>query len=64
MGRAIAERFVIWLFEHEGKSLYSWMEGQFAHWVEGDLAVLSSANDLPIVSVGSTPDFALLRNAA
>lgn len=63
-GRAIAERFVAWLFEREGKPSYSWIDGQFANWVESDLAVLSSANDLPIVPVGGMPDFALLRNAA
>lgn len=63
-GRAIAERFVTWLFEIEGKLPYSWADGQFAHWVENDQAVLSSANDLPIVPVGGMPDFALLTNAA
>ena len=27
-GRAIAERFVTWLCEHEGKPPYSWINGQ------------------------------------
>lgn len=63
-GRAIAERFVTWLFEREEKFPYSWIDGQFAHWIESDRAVLSVASDLPIVPVGGMPDFTLLRNAA
>jgi hypothetical protein len=59
-GRTVAERFVVWLFEREGHSPYSWISGQFVHWIESDPNVLAAAADLPIVPVGEIPDFALL----
>ena len=62
-GRTIAERFVAWLFEREKQRPYSWIDGQFAHWVESDPTVLSSAKELPIISVGGMPDFTLMINA-
>jgi len=60
-GRVIAERFVSWLFEHQGRAGYTWTDA-FAHWVETDPDRLRAAGRLPVVSVGTLPNFSELSN--
>jgi hypothetical protein len=59
-GQNVAEQFVTSLFEAAQQSEYSWKATRFAHWIETDPAVLLSAVNLPVVFVGTLPDFAVL----
>lgn len=62
-GRTIAEQFVSSLFAQSGNG-YPWTSDGFAHWIEDDSAVLATACDLPLVTVGEMPDFARMRSGA
>lgn len=62
-GLIVAEEFVSSLFAESGKASL-WTSDGFAHWIEDDPAVLASATDLPVVSVGELPDFAAMRGGA
>ncbi|RYD64803.1 MAG: hypothetical protein EOP58_08810 [Sphingomonadales bacterium] len=59
-GREIAEHLVIFLFDQAQIAPYSWEEAGFAHWIEQEPGVLSTASYLPTVSVGEMPDLAVL----
>jgi hypothetical protein len=61
-GRAVAEQFVSSLFEATQQSEYSWKAAEFAHWIETEPIELLAAVHLPIVSVGTMPDFAVLSS--
>ncbi|MGK6318013.1 hypothetical protein [Sphingomonas sp. DT-204] len=59
-GRSVAESFVSFLFERADKDAYSWVDGNFAHWIETDPNILAHASELPVVTVGEMPDFTVL----
>lgn len=61
-GRAIAECFVNWLCEKEGKPSYSWIKSNFAHKIVKNLEDYPFSSYLPIVRVGEMPDFTLLKH--
>lgn len=63
-GQTIAERFLIWLFEREGQSPYSWINGNYACWIETDPGRFTSVEKLAIVSIGEMPDFTRLCHDA
>jgi hypothetical protein len=62
-GRTVAEGFVSSLFGHDGSG-YSWIEANFACWIETDPNRLAVADNLPVVTIGEMPDFVALANAS
>lgn len=61
-GCVVAQRFISSLFESAGQANYSWSEAGFVHWLEADPNALEAAADLPVVEVGTMPNFAALMS--
>lgn len=58
-GRSVAEHFVGRLFEIAQVEGYSWLAGDFAHWIADDESVLAWARtspQIPQADLGEMPD--------
>jgi hypothetical protein len=61
-GCIVVEQFTSSLFKTAGQPDYSWKGAEFSHWIETDVNDLPAAENLPVVSIGTIPDFADLSS--